>query len=462
MKCDSGQPGCLICAAYGDACQYDKAPPVSQVVTMAKRLKQYEDAISQLQNVEDDEVQQILDGIDGARRDSIDGTSPYQPSEAGSSQEATAVLRQSDIVSQPGRAYGEVASSIQSDLSISSDGQLRYYGSTSAVHQPAASLRRASSTATDFTEDDSRSLLVNNASQSRNWEEFALGNAALQLDFPRDTITRLLDTHWTWIHPVFMFVYRPAFISDMSTGGPYFSHFLLSVLCSHSTRFIEKQLSEILLSRARLLMGKEIHKESSIPTIQGLLQFSAREMGQGAVSQAWLYSGMAFRMATDLGLHLSTDRISSLGHLNAQDKEIRTRLAWACYLWDKAMSLYLGRLPTIQEPPADEPTFLDDFAETELWAPYYTSEQESSAHPPYPPTMSHSISCFTNLCKLGVIVNDIMVHLYSRRKATSISAFVQRARRKLDDWRRASEPHLVMDPHALPPVCSPPHILTQK
>jgi len=60
---------------------------------------------------------------------------------------------------------------------------------------------------------DSRSLLVLNASQSRNWEDFAMGNAAMQLDIPRETITKLLDNHWTWIHPLLMFVYRPAFIS---------------------------------------------------------------------------------------------------------------------------------------------------------------------------------------------------------------------------------------------------------
>lgn len=45
-------------------------------------------------------------------------------------------------------------------------------------------------------------------------EDIALGNAALRMDIPRDHVWQLLNTHWTWIHPVFMFVYRPAFIRE--------------------------------------------------------------------------------------------------------------------------------------------------------------------------------------------------------------------------------------------------------
>ncbi len=44
---------------------------------------------------------------------------------------------------------------------------------------------------------------------------------------------------------------------------------------------------------------------------------------------------MAFRMVSDLGLHHSSGKILSLGHLNAEDLEIRRRLFWSCYFWDK-------------------------------------------------------------------------------------------------------------------------------
>ncbi len=61
---------------------------------------------------------------------------------------------------------------------------------------------------------------------------------------------------------------------------------------------------------------------------------------------AWLYSGMAFRIAIDLGIHLPSDKLQSYAKsLSPEDIEIRKRLFWSCFTWDKAISLYLGRMP---------------------------------------------------------------------------------------------------------------------
>lgn len=138
---------------------------------------------------------------------------------------------------------------------------------------------------------------------------------------------------------------------DMAIGGPSYSPFLLTVMCAHAARFDQAKTGEVLISRARLLLGHEIHRPSCIPTVQALLQLSARDLACGFISQAWLYSGMAFRMVSDLGLHHSTAKIGMLRHLSAEDLEIRRRLFWSCYFWDKAISLYLGRMPVLPELP---------------------------------------------------------------------------------------------------------------
>jgi hypothetical protein len=60
----------------------------------------------------------------------------------------------------------------------------------------------------------------------------------------------------------------------------------------------------------------------------------------------WLYSGMAFRMAFDLGIHLPSDKLQAfVKSLSTEDIEIRKRLFWSCYTWDKTISIYLGRMP---------------------------------------------------------------------------------------------------------------------
>lgn len=121
----------------------------------------------------------------------------------------------------------------------------------------------------------------------------------------------------------------------MSTAGPYYSEFLLVVLCAHAARFHDVQVAEMLISKARLLLGTAIHQPVSIPTVQALLQLSARDLAFGSISHAWLYSGMAFRMARDLGLHHSVPAVPGLKDLGPVDIEVRRRLFWSCYFWDK-------------------------------------------------------------------------------------------------------------------------------
>ena len=118
----------------------------------------------------------------------------------------------------------------------------------------------------------------------------------------------------------------------MATGGCYYSEFLVTVICAHAAKYQAEDCADRLLARARHLLGTAIQHPSSIPTVQALLQLSARELASGLISQAWVYSGMAFRMASDLGLQHNDPRIQGL---NSVDREIRLRLVWSCYFWDK-------------------------------------------------------------------------------------------------------------------------------
>jgi len=74
---------------------------------------------------------------------------------------------------------------------------------------------------------------------------------------------------------------------------------------------------------------------------------------------------------------------------------------------------------------------------------------------------SHAISCFENSCRLAVIINDIMLQLYSRRGTPDVDGTLRGIRDRLDDWRANSPKHLKYDPESLPEICCPPHILTQ-
>lgn len=248
----------------------------------------------------------------------------------------------------------------------------------------------------------------------------------------------------------------------MSTAGPYYSEFLLVVMCAHAASFYDRVVAERLISKARLLLGSAIHQESSVPTVQALLVLSARDLGQGSLSQAWLFSGMALRIARDLGLHLTE---TSIPNLNPVDIEVRRRLFWGCYFWDKAMSLYTGRLPALTELPEEAtPVFLDDSAEEELWMPLATESFTMSVLPEtdYPPMKSHIVSCFANSCKLSIIISDIIQKLYSKQSQVEADAALEDIQARLDAWRSGTPPHLRYEDNALPIICGPPHIISQK
>jgi hypothetical protein len=238
--------------------------------------------------------------------------------------------------------------------------------------------------------------------------------------------------------------------------------------------FMQKMTDE-----ARFGLGMDMLRNSSIPTIQALLQQSAREVMFGRSSQAWTFSGVAFRMALDMGIHLPSDKLQAfVKSLTPEDIEIRKRLFWSCYTWDKILSLYLGRMPGFSPATEDVPlTFMDDYSDSDLWSPYYgeTPTPELANAPTYPPCPGYVVSCFRQLCKICVILNDLMQSIYSseaaaRReleeeeqsaesRAGSEAPFI-RISRDLRDWLISLPPHLRINPDQMPQLAPPVHIMS--
>jgi hypothetical protein len=323
-----------------------------------------------------------------------------------------------------------------------------HYPSTSAIEEP-----------TRGNEDDSSTVEVSpvevmpsmNQQQLEYWERVAVQTWAAQLHLPADKIEHLFKVHWAWIHHTFIFVPRVPFVRDAASGGRHFSELLFCAICLHSTRFTDHALSEELHARVRLLLGQEIHREMSVPTIQALLQLSARELGKGAISQGWLWSGMAFRAVVDLGI-MSKSKVHST---DPELERVKQQLAWSSYVWDKIVSLYLGRVPSLPEQPEFEPPVVDEISELSTWVPYGA---ESAALNPRP-LVTYTYSAFQNYCKLVIIANDVLVGVYCKNRPQQITYFVHQTRQRLHDWYKQTPAHLKADPEGK--QCPPPHILTQ-
>ena len=390
----------------------------------------------------------------------------------------------------------------EADISVDDRGSVSFHGSTSAVHEPPsmdaiilASPQLPTSPKTQREEELAKQDLRQNAQQQRQLEDFAIANTAPRINLPKEVSEELLRFHWSWIHPLFVFVYRPAFTRGMTLVNsnvpdapdpPYFSETLLKVITSHTARFLNHDIyaqhfqnpmtpAEFVHQLgydARVGLAMETLNSSSIPMIQALLQQSAREVVFARSSQGWMYGGMAFRMAFDMGIHLPTDKLQTLvKSLSNEDIEVRKRLFWSCYSWDKVLSLYLGRMPAFTPSTEEMPlNFLDDDTETAPWQPYYgeTPDAQAQALPHYQPTSGHVVSCFQELCRLCIIINDLMSSIYSAEGPTERSNDIRdrdeipfiRISRSLHEFWIAMPAHLKVDVTRTPSLAPPIHIMS--
>jgi hypothetical protein len=160
-------------------------------------------------------------------------------------------------------------------------------------------------------------------------------------------------------------------IGDMEVLGPYYSHTLLNAVLSHSIRWgksdkttceklEEAYESGVIFGRhARTLLFDELSSGiCTIPTVQTLLLLSAQECSSGNSAQAWVYTGIAFRLIDHLGICVDSQRYAGSVELSDEDVEIRNRLFWSCYFWDKMLSVYLGRSPTLQHSTVSPPQIM--------------------------------------------------------------------------------------------------------
>ncbi|GAB7334619.1 hypothetical protein MBLNU13_g06585t2 [Cladosporium sp. NU13] len=361
------------------------------------------------------------------------------------------------------KLLGEATANLPS-LTRQDHGHISFHGRTSFMNLGVAGPAEQQDAHMPQDPEQEKQELINSAWTERAMEKFSTLPEAIQL---------LLDLHWCWVQPVFNFVYRPTFTRDLQNNGPYCSVLLLNAVLAHSVRWAKADIRMVRLlepfeggayfgRQARASLMEAVQSGApSIPTVQALLLLSAQECGQGNLSQAWLYSGMAFRLIVDLGIVFDGRRYARTVRLSVEDIEIRSRLFWSCYFWDKLISLYLGRLPIIQETSVSPSLqVLDDTGEIDTWIPQGLDQTQH-----YPPAQAHTTSCFINTCALSKILNAVLVTMYNPVKEGTLSEVAKCAleeEQKLGKWHENLPAHLTISVHSLPEQCPPSHIITLK
>ncbi|KAJ6562490.1 fungal-specific transcription factor domain-containing protein [Mycena capillaripes] len=423
-------------------------------------------------------------------------------------------------------------------LSLNEDDQVRYHGKVSGLHLLArrepdgerargrTQARREASTAkeggnvhadadVEGAGDEEDGEVGRNVGgiwrfpKARVWpaapEEDDYGDGAGEADAdglpPRAVQEALLARYFTHVHPSFPVLHKRAVLEAWERGdGP--PPLLLLAMYALAARHAPQPDSrspapsqymwpagDAFLFRAKALLDSS-YASSRASTCQALLLMGFREIGIGAMASAWLFIGIAVRMAQDLGMQRDADgwvragvkvgrgKAKGKGKSGSRDDgdregegermvedipkpsegdgterradgklfgpwEIaeRRRIWYACVIMDKYVSTYIGRPLAIFDRDFDTSLPSEsDAEEMEDWTPPADAPVSSA------PRAGHVISCFNASARLSGILSHIVQAIYALRPAGSRHAEQIILDGQLEKWRLALPPHLQHDP----------------
>ncbi|KZL87700.1 fungal specific transcription factor domain-containing protein [Colletotrichum incanum] len=182
---------------------------------------------------------------------------------------------------------------------------------------------------------------------------------------PEPIVTYLLDLFWQWQSSHLLVVDRFLFLrhrqiwdgSDGRGDRDFYSPCLLYALLALASMISldrgvtqysaspEGVAGEAFAKRARALLDLELD-HPKITTVQAALILGCRYGSMKDNSLGWMYSGIAFRMASKLGLHLDSTKAVASGQMTPEMAELRRRVFWGCHIEDNA---YCGRPNSFME-----------------------------------------------------------------------------------------------------------------
>ncbi|PNP48183.1 hypothetical protein THARTR1_10378 [Trichoderma harzianum] len=224
------------------------------------------------------------------------------------------------------------------NLELDMDGALIFHGATSIYRVESHG----------YSQSQHNPALLQTGSVATNFEHVM---EHFGINSESDVVIRALTDFFRWQYPYFMFVYREAFLRDHfgdRQNCNYWSAALLMALCALGAMVASddnRRLSDQFYLAAESIVMVSGLAKPSIPTVQAFLCLAFYEIGRGNLSKGWSFSGIAFRMAQDLGFQRDPDNwVPHDASVDThEDSEIRRRIYWGCYNSDKLISLILGR-----------------------------------------------------------------------------------------------------------------------
>lgn len=171
-----------------------------------------------------------------------------------------------------------------------------------------------------------------------------------------ELVRHLIDMYFCWHYSFFTTLSKNLFMEEFRRGLPppdsphkqptYCTPLLVNAMLALGCHFTSWPAARSVRNNSatagdhffkeakRLILEDDLHEVPALTTVQALALMSVREAGCGREAKGWVYSGMSFRMACDLGLNLGMGRGGGKG-MGEVEEDARRVTFWGCFLFDK-------------------------------------------------------------------------------------------------------------------------------
>jgi hypothetical protein len=339
-KCDGNLPKCAACASvYLTECEYAphtdhrrKGVYKKDVDATKTKNSTLQILIQAILNAEEEDVMDVVHQIRTC--DSLEElAASLDAQEKGLLEEADDSPNYQNEPAVP--KFEAELSGRMGDLML--DGSVKFIGGTSnLIWLPE-----------EYDHRGSQSSISHQQVIVRPQEEAILSWTTVTQD--KELIIHFMNMYFCWHYAFFTTLAKELFYRDFLTGTPsqYCSPLLVNVMLALGCHFSSRSAARadpddsgttgdhFFKEAKRLLYEDDEFASAKLCTVQALALMSVREAGCGHESKGWVYSGMSFRMACDLGLNVDAMPMNETSRLTDEDVDARRVTFWGCFLFDK-------------------------------------------------------------------------------------------------------------------------------
>ncbi|KAM0249842.1 hypothetical protein ACHAQJ_008880 [Trichoderma viride] len=446
-KCDGAVPSCAACASvYNTECIYNpnsdhrrKGVYREKVDSMKAQSSTLQIIVEAILNATDDEVPEVVnkirtcDNLDTVAQELLNMSSEVKEEDFDDQIDEGAM---SFLPVQGERELAEKMGELRLE-----NGSVRYIGGTSHLIY--------------LGDPHHDALHYDSPSDPGAFNENPITSWTRVTTDPR-LIIHLMNMYLNYHYPYFTTLSRKLFWRDfmrgktgLQQGTVYCSSLLVNAMLALGCHFTDipgafgipgdsrTKGDHFFAEAKRLIVENDEYEKPRLVTVQALALMSVREAGCAREAKGWVYSGMSFRMALDIGLNLEVEGLDK-EHMTEEEIDARRITFWGCFLFDKTWSNYLGRLPQL---PRNSFTVskIDVFPDEDaaLWSPFTDKGFDESLAQP-----SRTRAVALHLSKICEISSDILVFFYhpsNIKRASSKSLELKRLgelHQRLEEWRK--------------------------